>query len=661
MRFSLLGCIRFVIATTLMVNVPLIRSFLSPIGARGAYKMSRMSGVSKGKLNPNLVARVLLGTSLRMNASASGNSFNTWTFKKACDTMEVSKMPGVSFKVESGGSPSSAAVFKVGGQQSEGTESGASADGSKLFVFALYSNEVERILSGTSGSGGASGDGFFASFDGANGGALSGVLKAWATSGAGGDEGESDGDEARGNFKNSKEDAGSDLPVVTLVDQGGSISRATVVLLGREEDDNQEATFKKVAAKLASVVSKTSRSVETTSVHISVPDSFLSAPSSLKHFVNQACSTMYTDNRYRSPPPSDHISSLSSVTLYAPSDPPESCAGTIETSLALSTGVSLAKDLVNSPPNILNPLSMASTACKIASESPGGCLKAKILDVKECEARGMGAFLGVARGSETEPQFIHLTYKPQKRSSKTPLKKIAVVGKGLTFDAGGYNIKTALMELMKFDMGGSAATLGAAKAISLIQPTDVEVHFIIASCENMINERAMRPGDVLTASNGKTIEVLNTDAEGRLTLADALVYADETVKAEKIIDLATLTGACMVALGDKVAGVWTSDDELSKDLLDCADSTGDKCWRMPLEMQYDDALKGTISDLKNMGGRYGGAITAALFLKRFVKDKDKPYAHIDIAGPVWDDKGGGATGFGAKLVADWIMKENDKK
>ena len=169
----------------------------------------------------------------------------------------------------------------------------------------------------------------------------------------------------------------------------------------------------------------------------------------------------------------------------------------------------------------------------------------------------------------------------------------------------------------------------------------------------------MRPGDILTASNGKTIEVLNTDAEGRLTLADALVYADKTVGADKIIDLATLTGACMVALGDGVAGVWSSDDDLASALVDSASSeSGDKTWRMPLESSYNDQLKSKIADMTNLGGKYGGAITAALFLQNFV-DKKKPYAHIDIAGPVWDNKKGGATGFGAKLVSEWLLAENE--
>lgn len=263
----------------------------------------------------------------------------------------------------------------------------------------------------------------------------------------------------------------------------------------------------------------------------------------------------------------------------------------------------------------------------------------------------MGAYLGVARGSETPPQFIHLTYK-----GKGEIKhKVGVIGKGLLFDTGGYNIKTAMMELMKFDCGGAAAVLGAARAIGELAPEGVEAHFIVAACENMISDRAVVPSDVLTASNGKTIEVVNTDAEGRLTLADALVYADKELGCEKIIELSTLTGACMVSLGKGMCGVWTADDDLAEELAGVSKATSDKSWRMPLEKAYNDQLKSKIADMTNCGTRYGGAITAALFLQNFV-DKKVPFAHIDIAGPVWDDSSG-ATGFGSKMVTEWVCRQ----
>ena len=210
---------------------------------------------------------------------------------------------------------------------------------------------------------------------------------------------------------------------------------------------------------------------------------------------------------------------------------------------------------------------------------------------------------------------------------------------------------------MKFDCGGGAAVIGAARAVGALKPEGVEAHFIVAACENMINAKAFVPSDILTASNNKTIEILNTDAEGRLTLADALVFADKECGCEKIIELSTLTGACMVSLGLKICGVWTADDELAKEIDIVSKATGDKSWRMPLAKEYADLLKSKIADMTNLGGPYGGAITAALFLTEFV-DKKKPFAHIDIAGPVWD-KESGATGFGAKLVTEWVRKQGE--
>ena len=201
---------------------------------------------------------------------------------------------------------------------------------------------------------------------------------------------------------------------------------------------------------------------------------------------------------------------------------------------------------------------------------------------------------------------------------------------------------------------------GAARAIGAMQPPGVEAHFVVAACENMINEKAIVPSDILTASNGKTIEVLNTDAEGRLTLADALVYCDKELDCSSIIELSTLTGACMVALGKGVSGVWTDDEGLAADLTDVSKATEEKAWRMPLEKSYNKELESKIADIKNIGGRYGGAITAALFLQNFV-DKKKPFAHIDIAGPVWDDGAGVATGYGAKLVTEWVRRSGEEK
>jgi leucyl aminopeptidase len=318
---------------------------------------------------------------------------------------------------------------------------------------------------------------------------------------------------------------------------------------------------------------------------------------------------------------------------------------------AITDGVILARELVAAPANVVNPVTMATTAEQIAQECG---LEIKILEKEECEALGMGAFLGVAMASDLPPKFVHLTYKP----AGTPRRKLAIVGKGLTFDSGGLNIKGvgSGIETMKMDMGGAAATFGAAKAIGKLKP-DVEVHFISAVTENMISGHAMHPGDILTASNGKTIEINNTDAEGRLTLADALVYA-EKLGVDAIVDLATLTGACIIALGDDIAGLWSPQQELADAILAASEPAGEKFWQMPLEDKYFEGIKSPIADMKNTGPRGGGSITAALFLKEFVKDT--PWAHLDVAGPVWSDKengvnNSGATGYPVRTLVNWVL------
>lgn len=319
---------------------------------------------------------------------------------------------------------------------------------------------------------------------------------------------------------------------------------------------------------------------------------------------------------------------------------------------ALCSGVELARQLVAAPPNIATPQALADVAAAIAQ---GFDLELKVLERADCEALGMGAYLGVAQGSDLPPKFIHLTYRPAGEVTR----RVVLVGKGLTFDSGGYNLKTAgsQIEMMKYDMGGSAAVLGAARAIGQRRPEGIEVHVIVASCENMISGGAIHPGDILTASNGTTIEINNTDAEGRLTLADALVYASK-LEPDAIVDLATLTGACVIALGEEIAGLWTNSDLLADGLLSGARLGGESLWRMPLQASYKSGLKSTLADLKNTGPRPGGSITAALFLQDFVA-KGIPWAHLDIAGTVWGDKDkgqnpAGATGFGVATLVNWI-------
>jgi leucyl aminopeptidase len=301
----------------------------------------------------------------------------------------------------------------------------------------------------------------------------------------------------------------------------------------------------------------------------------------------------------------------------------------------------------------VNALSLEATARTLAEQHG---LQLTVLDADGCRQRGMGAYLAVAQGASVPPRFLHLVLP-----ALGPVqRRLVLVGKALTFDSGGYNLKAGAgsqIEMMKYDMGGAGAVLGAARSLAEQRPQGVEVHVIAAATENMVSAEAIHPGAVVTASNGKTIEINNTDAEGRLTLADALVYAS-ALRPDAIVDLATLTGACVIALGDEIAGLWTGNDALAAQLSEASQRAGEQLWRMPMHSSYREGLKSGIADMKNTGPRPGGSITAALFLKEFV-DPDIAWAHIDIAGPVWSEKGrsldpAGATGFGVRTLVEWI-------
>jgi len=456
---------------------------------------------------------------------------------------------------------------------------------------------------------------------------------------------------------------GSVTPTIRVYGNGQT-RRYMLVGLGKIDSEGSTDPTKcnELGRKVGSAVAAAIQSEKgIASCSVVLPRERFATSSSLSALSSAFTEKLYVDNRYRTGSNvKKETESIERVTLVIDDDAgtknvrtctSEDMYEAISEGRKIASGVYLARDIVNSPHNVLNSLSLADTAQRIASES-SGLIECNILEKEDCERLGMGSYLGVARGSETKPKFIHLTYRPRSGNVRT---KVGIIGKGLLFDTGGYNIKTSSMHLMKFDCGGAAAVLGAARAIAALAPDGVEANIIVAACENMINDRAVLPGDILTASNGKTIEVENTDAEGRLTMADVLVYADKEIGCKKIIELSTLTGACMVALGNKIAGVWAKDESLVDELLRTSSVTAEKLWHMPLEKDYNDLLKSKIADLKNLGGRYGGAITAALFLQHFV-GKKTPFAHIDIAGPVWSDKLG-ATGFGAKLVTDWVCRQ----
>ena len=305
---------------------------------------------------------------------------------------------------------------------------------------------------------------------------------------------------------------------------------------------------------------------------------------------------------------------------------------------ALVLGMEMTKEWANRPANYATPTLLAEAAERLSKHDN---VKVEILGPREVAKLGMGAFTAVAQGSQEPLRFIVLKYS----GGSSKHAPIVLVGKGITFDTGGISIKPAAdMDEMKFDMCGAAAVLGVFRSLAELQP-DVNVVGLIPSCENMPDGRAIKPGDVVTSMSGQTIEILNTDAEGRLVLCDALTYA-ERFKPSAVVDIATLTGACVVALGGVRSGLFSSDDALAEQLQHAGETSMDLCWRMPLDDDYADGLKTNFADVANIGGRAGGAITAAKFLQRFVGSF--PWAHLDIAGTAW--KSGSAKGATARPV-----------
>jgi leucyl aminopeptidase len=312
--------------------------------------------------------------------------------------------------------------------------------------------------------------------------------------------------------------------------------------------------------------------------------------------------------------------------------------------------VAFARDLVNLPAGHLTPAVLAAEARRAVK---GLAVRVIVLGRRALERERMGALLAVARGSDEEPRLVHLAYRPKGRARA----RLVFVGKGVTFDAGGYNLKTGdNMDTMKCDMAGAAAVIGAVRAVARLG-LPVEVHGLIGAVENLVSGRAFKPGDVLVTRAGRTVEINNTDAEGRLVLADLLDYARTKLKPDAVVDLATLTGACVVALGPTCTGLFSNDDGLAARLDDAARRAGESIWRLPLIQSYRDQLESPVADVRNSGTRWGGAITAALFLESFVAGST-PWAHLDIAGPAFLESdhpywGKGGTGAGVAALVEY--------
>lgn len=318
----------------------------------------------------------------------------------------------------------------------------------------------------------------------------------------------------------------------------------------------------------------------------------------------------------------------------------------------IGNGMNLTRLLGDLPPNICTPTYLGNTAKQLAKEFKS--LKAEVLERKQIEALKMGSFLSVAKGSDEPPAFIVLRHTPAS-AAKSKQAPIVLVGKGITFDSGGISLKPgANMDEMKYDMCGAASVLGSLRAVAELE-LDREVIGVIVSCENMPNGRANKPGDVVTSMSGQTIEILNTDAEGRLVLCDALTYV-ERFKPAAVIDIATLTGACVVALGHVNTGLFTKDDDLAAGLLQAGQVTGDTAWRMPLDDAYQEQLRSNFADMANIGGMPAGSVTAACFLSRFTENY--PWAHLDIAGTAWrSGKEKGASGRPVPLLVQYLIDQ----
>ncbi len=342
---------------------------------------------------------------------------------------------------------------------------------------------------------------------------------------------------------------------------------------------------------------------------------------------------------------------LQEFVLHVPSTQADKVKTALTQGAAIGAGQNLARQLGNLPPNICTPTYLGATAQNLAEQYPS--LTAEVFDQNKIADLKMGSFLSVAKGSQEPPAFIVLRHQPATATTKAG--PLVLVGKGITFDSGGISLKPgAAMDEMKFDMCGAASVLGTMQAVAQLG-LQREVIGVIASCENLPSGGANKPGDVVTSMSGKTIEILNTDAEGRLVLCDALTYV-ERFEPAAVIDIATLTGACVIALGSVNSGLFSADDQLAEQLLQAGQQAQDPAWRMPVQDSYQEQLSSNFADIANIGGRKAGAVTAACFLARFTEKY--AWAHLDIAGTAWlEGKQKGATGRPVPLLMHYLLAQ----
>ena len=446
--------------------------------------------------------------------------------------------------------------------------------------------------------------------------------------------------------------AGQSLEV--LAPQGLKASRVLLVGLGKGEefkDSSAERIGTSIVAKLFTA------GVKDITFAIDLPKGSKLKPAALAtNLAMGATLRSYSFNHYRTKNLDEYKSTIERVTI-ATKDAAAAKKAWIEGD-AVAGGVFLARDLVNEPPNVLYPAEFANRAKQLSKLG----LKVEVLGEAEMKKLGMGSLLGVGQGSERESQLVVMRWNGARNKAETP---VAFVGKGVCFDSGGLSLKTgAGMMGMKGDMGGAAAVTGVMRALAA-RKAKVNAVGVIGLVENMPDGKAQRPDDVVKSMSGQTIEVLNTDAEGRLVLADALTYTQQKFKPKFVIDLATLTGAIMVALGAEHAGLFSNNDQLSTRIADAGKEIGEPVWRMPLGDGYDKLIKSKIADMKNTAGPHAGSISAAQFLQRFV-EKGQAWAHLDIAGVAWQDgeqkahAPGWGVGWGVRLLDRLVADHYEK-
>lgn len=442
-------------------------------------------------------------------------------------------------------------------------------------------------------------------------------------------------------FVFKKEGFNADFGQTYLLPVSGKIKADKVLIVGLGEKET--FTFDKLRVATAKAIQKCDTMKNNSKVGI-----FLSGDTDLlkeaQITAEDAIIGTYDFDKYKSKKNESPISEL----IIATPGALEKVEAAVIKGEIIAKSMSMARDLINEPAQVITPETLANKAKSVQG------IDTVIYDETQIREMGMNAYYAVGRGSINPPRLIYMKYL-----SPNPRKKIAIIGKGLTFDSGGMDLKPpASMLNMKDDMSGAACVISVMNALAQLKP-DIEVHAIVAACENMISGKAYKPGDILKAKNGKTIEVDNTDAEGRITLADALCFAEE-LNPDAIIDIATLTGACMVALGSVSAGIMGTNPNMIKELIDAGNENGERYWELPLFEEYFESLKSDIADMKNTGSRYGGASAAGMFLKNFVKNKN--WAHLDIAGtahidkPQYDILKKGATGAGVRTILAWLLK-----